>query len=597
VPVDSSPSSPPVFDPQTWVDLLTDYVLKGDMMSVTTLTVIHEGIAKLARTLEPGGAEITITNQHSVLFERLYRSFNSPVLLKEVGAIYLKEFRLPSMALRHLDLARQYAPKDRDIEQLQVEAAVAVADEASESSGHSGLETAGLPQPNFGELLRNTARLPDLAEARGHLNETAGQLTRKHEIARQAATPAQVQAALDDIEHLIARSNFVGAASALEAARNAGMMPEKLQSLYAQLGLVTFDRDRTDDALAAFIQLRDLNPEAVEGWFNCGLVYKKMGRLDEALESFQQAQKIAPDNAKTWCNLSAVWFEKRNFEEAEKTARAALELKGDYARAWDGLASVLSATDRLTEAAAAAQQAIRLQPSLHSAWFKYGVINFQLDELLLASEAFEMTAGNPHFFNYVVYYQAMIEARRGELELAVEKFEDARGADPENELRPAATKEIASAYAKAGDHATSADFFTKVTELVPGDFSAWLALGTARHRQEKLGEAQQAYLRATELDPLNPVPWHNLGLLASDQRKPEEAWMYFQREVQLAPNDAKAWYDLGVVLRTLGREVESAEAFEQAEGLVKSLARRSNDLSAALSIVRRLGLSGRVLKE
>ena len=64
----------------------------------------------------------------------------------------------------------------------------------------------------------------------------------------------------------------------------------------------------------------------------------------------------------------------------------------------------------------------------------------------------------------------------------------------------------------------------------------------------------------------------------------------------MAPHDAKAWYDLGVSLQTLGRQEESAEAFERAESLVKSMSRISSDLSAALSIVRRLNLGDRVLK-
>jgi tetratricopeptide (TPR) repeat protein len=85
-------------------------------------------------------------------------------------------------------------------------------------------------------------------------------------------------------------------------------------------------------------------------------------------------------------------------------------------------------------------------------------------------------------------------------------------------------------------------------------------------------------------------------MLASDLGRHEESRKYFQREVDLAPDDAKAWYDLGVSLQSLGLEEESAKAFEQAEGLVKSLARRSSDLSAALSIVRRLNLGERVLK-
>ncbi len=107
------------------------------MFSVTTLTVIHEGVTKLARALAAGDSGITVTNQHANLFERLYRSFNNPNLLKEVGSVYLTQFRMPSVALRHLDLARQFAPKDRDVDRLQVAAALAVAQEMADQSGHS----------------------------------------------------------------------------------------------------------------------------------------------------------------------------------------------------------------------------------------------------------------------------------------------------------------------------------------------------------------------------------------------------------------------------------------------------------------------------
>ena len=62
-------------------------------------------------------------------------------------------------------------------------------------------------------------------------------------------------------------------------------------------------------------------------------------------------------------------------------------------------------------------------------------------------------------------------------------------------------------------------------------------------------------------------------------------------------DDAKAtWYDLAVSWQTLGNKEEAARAFEQAEILTRSSVRRSSDLSAAMSIVRRLNLGDRVLK-
>ncbi len=574
------------------------------MFSARTLMAIHEGVEKLAKA-RAANTGIVVTRSHATLFERLQRAFNNPNLLKEAGVAYLEEFRMPDIALKHFDLARQFSPNDRDIQQLQVAAALAVAKQMTDQSAHSGLNEAAPAKPEVGALLRKTVKLAHVVDAKLHLDEAAGELGRKQEIRRQtepvkpveAAFTGDFQGSLSQVDGLIAKTDFAGAFLALAEARKVYVPNEELVACYTHLGLAAYEHGRMEEALTAFQQMRDLAPEAIEGWFNCGLVFQKMGRLDEALASYQEAARIAPDNAKTWCNLSSVWFERGDHAEAEKAARRSLELKPDYARAWDNLASALSALNRLPEAAAACQRAIHFQPGLHSAWFKYGVVNFQLDNMMMATEAFNMTGENSDFFGYILYYGSMIAARQGELVEAVEKLEQARAADPGNEIDPTATKELAAAFTKAGDHVAAGNFYSQITQAYPEDFSAWLALGAARHRAGKLDEARKAYIRATELEPDNHVPWHNLGLLASDQGKSEESRNYFQREVDLAPDDAKAWYDLGVSLKALGLEDESSDAFEQAEGLVKSLARRSSDLSAALSIVRRLNLSGRLLKE
>ena len=600
---ESGSPSFPALDPQAWVDLLTVYALKSDVFSTRTLSVIHEGVEKLDKARAAGG-NITITNQHATLFERLQKSFNNPHLLKQVGVAFLEDFRMPAVAQKLFDLASQLAPKDRDIEELQVEAALGVAREMTRQSEHSGLDEAAPSKAGMGAVLRKTGKLAHVADARTHLDETAGEMGRQQEAFRQTDrlrdAPENKAAAFEQglvrTSRLIATAEFSGAAAALDEAQKAGAPREELQAYFAQLGLAAYDHGEMDDALSAFLRLRDLAPEAVEGWFNCGLVFQKMGRLDEALASYLEAARLAPENPKTWCNLSSLWFERGEPAEAEKTARRCLELKADYARAWDNLASALSAQNRLPEAASACQQAVRINPAMFSAWFKYGVVNFQLDNMVMATEAFNMAADDPGFHPYVLYYLAMIEARQGEPDQAVEKLTEARAADPRNEMELAAVKEIAGAFTDAGDHAAAANFYREVTEATPDDFSAWLTLGTSHHRAHHRDLARAAYLCATELRPDSPLPWHNLGLLASDLGNHEEARSYFQREVDLAPEDAKAWYDLGVSLRSLGRKEESAEAFERAEGLVKSLSRRSSDLSAALSIVRRLNLSGRVLK-
>jgi tetratricopeptide (TPR) repeat protein len=582
---------------------MTVHAMKRDIFSAKTLMAIYEGIQSLADARARPNSSITITNFHKTLFERLQQSFNNPTLLKEVGLLYLNEFGMPSIALKHFDLAHQFAPKDREIEQLQKSAALAMARDPSDQPSHSGLSEAQPSKVPVDDLFKKTVRI-NVAEARTHLGETANQLERKQQMWRKSGSLSkQSQKLMADFnkplkraEQLTLQTDFAGAFAALSEAQKAGAPKEELLAHYAQLGLSAFDHQRMEEALDAFLLTRDLAPESVEGWFNCGLVYQRNGQLEDALACYLGAIRLSPDNPKSWCNLSSIYFEQGNFEEAEKAARRAVELKPEYARAWDSLASVLSALNRLPEAAEACQQAIRFQPAFHAAWFKYGVINFQMDELIKAQEAFNLTGDNPDYFSYVLYYFSMIEARRGELDFAFQKLAEARNADPTNELEAAALREIAAACTKIGRFTTAADLYRQITARYPEDFSAWLSLGTAYHRAEQLQKARDAYYQATVLQPENTITWHNLGLLSSDEGKHEEARDYFLREVELEPDNAKAWYDLAVSYQTLGQENEAQDAYERAEGLVKSLARKSSDLSAALSIVRRLNLSERVLK-
>ncbi len=246
---DANPESSPVFDPQTWVDLLTVATLKNDLFSARTLMVIHEGIEKLAKARAVPGNLITLTEAHVKLFDRLRRSFNNPNLLKEAGVAHLEHFRLPDSALKHFDLARQFAPTDRDLEQLQVAAALAIARNVTDKFGHSGIDEAAPPQPEVGAMLRKTSKLAHVVEAREHLDESADELGRKQEDLRKtvgldeaaAIAAADYRPALARAQGFLVHADFAGAVAALEEARRMGAPKEELQSGYAQTGLAAYD--------------------------------------------------------------------------------------------------------------------------------------------------------------------------------------------------------------------------------------------------------------------------------------------------------------------------------------------------------------------
>jgi tetratricopeptide (TPR) repeat protein len=597
------PSENPVFLPQTWIDLLQAGTAKGDMFSAKTLMVILDGIEHLAvARLEPA-CPFVLTSFHATLFERLQGAYNNAGLLKSIGLLYLGEFRLPTVALKHFELSKQMAPADREIEQLEKAATLALARQATDHAVHTPLDDAEQQKPEVSKVIFKTTTRLHRVETRLHLNASTGALERKQAERRRTGElgigeqpPHDMTRAFEQIRDLIEQAQFADAFGALSDVVKAGAPIDEAQTCYAQLGLAAFAHNRFADALAAYVKMRDMAPEAVEGWYNCGLVYQKMGMSDEALNCYEEASRLDPSSERTWCNLSSIWFDRGDYPEAEKMARQALELRPDYPRALDNLAATLSAMDRLQEAADVCQQAIRLQPNLHSAWFKLGVIKFQQEQFIPAMEAFNLTGDNPDFFPYVLYYLCMIDARRGRLEEAIAKLGDARAADPTNDLESVALKEIGAVCTKLGHHQAAADSYGQVVSIHPDDVVAWLAKGTAHHRLGQFAEAHEAYTRVTELEPENSIPWHNLGLLAADQGQDKEARDCFQREVDLAPDDAKAWYDLAVAWEKLGNDGEAARAFAQAESLVSTSSRKTSDLSAAMSIVRRLNLGDRVLK-
>ncbi|HEY8944252.1 MAG TPA: hypothetical protein VIM73_08315, partial [Polyangiaceae bacterium] len=179
--VDPDPQSSPALDPQSWVDLLTVHSLKNDFFSARTLMVIHEGVERMAKARESSPSRIVLTPSQANLYERLFKAFNNPHLLKEAGLILLQQWHLPDSALKHFDLARQYAPADRDIEELQVAAALAIARDVTSKTGHSGIEEPAPAKPEVDAVLRKTTKLVHITEAREDLDKSADELGRKQE--------------------------------------------------------------------------------------------------------------------------------------------------------------------------------------------------------------------------------------------------------------------------------------------------------------------------------------------------------------------------------------------------------------------------------
>jgi tetratricopeptide (TPR) repeat protein len=85
----------------------------------------------------------------------------------------------------------------------------------------------------------------------------------------------------------------------------------------------------------------------------------------------------------------------------------------------------------------------------------------------------------------------------------------------------------------------------QIVETDNKDFQAWTALGTIYFAQEKVEDAETAYLKAIEVHPTSARAQLNLGRVRSSQKKFDEAVEPLTKAVELQPTSGDANYLLG----------------------------------------------------
>lgn len=109
--------------------------------------------------------------------------------------------------------------------------------------------------------------------------------------------------------------------------------------------------------------------------------------------------------------------------------------------------------------------------------------------------------------------------------------------------RPASTRSL---FQKAEEavvkkkYDNAVDLLKQILDVDKVDFQAWTALGTIYYAQEKLKDAENAYLQAIEIRPTSARAQLNLGRVRSTQKRFEEAIEPLTKAVELQPTSGDA---------------------------------------------------------
>lgn len=173
---------------------------------------------------------------------------------------------------------------------------------------------------------------------------------------------------------------------------------------------------RTEEALAAYEearQLNDLDPDVHDGLAN---VYCSMGTYEAAARHFETATRLDPRRGACWINLGAVYNRMKNYNKAAEVLRRAVQIDRKSSVGFYNLGIAYKQLKQAAMAIPAYREAIRLDPKMADAYLNLGNVYLDMGNLPQAATQFKKALEIKPDFE---------RARRG-LEKAETRIEHAR---------------------------------------------------------------------------------------------------------------------------------------------------------------------------
>ena len=246
--------------------------------------------------------------------------------------------------------------------------------------------------------------------------------------------PVSLKTVLQDIESLSDSPEraacFPGRYLEHDRAKNATWQADV--ALRYRLAAWLEETGRTDDAIAHFAELSQLDPSWPLPHRHMAKLYLTQMKIDEAGQSASKALELDPNNARAHNTMGNIWSRRGDERAAARHYQKAIQADDQFAEAYNNLGTSLASMGRLDVAAQLFQRAINVDPEFSEAITNLGNIYFHQNKANLAVQHFQRAVQidptNADAFNNL----GTMFARGGQLEKAVEYFREAIRLDPNN---------------------------------------------------------------------------------------------------------------------------------------------------------------------
>ena len=313
------------------------------------------------------------------------------------------------------------------------------------------------------------------------------------------------------------------------------------QSKYYARGMRAIQLGLYDEAIADFQRILQLNPQSAEAYCELGAVYRFKEKTDDALEAYLRALEL-PASPRTHgvahvC-LARLYHSQGRFTDAENHGQRAVALLPQNAEPFFRLADTYLQRGRLALAQQTYQQALALDTNLSPVYQGLGKIAFLQNKLEEASLYYQKALALAPYHAETHYNLALVYRRLGQR--SVEGV-----SNPETLQNLAEAKNLMTSFQRVKTYNEQTNRYRRLLLEQPTALEPRVKLAEAHIEMGNPKEAIRVYQIATALHPNTRPLYHNLGGLYMQTGQLAEAISTFQRLIQLDDTDAETHLHLG----------------------------------------------------
>jgi len=295
---------------------------------------------------------------------------------------------------------------------------------------------------------------------------------------------------------------------------------------YVRKGDNCVEFEKYEDAVDAYKESIELNPNFAIAHRNLASVLMMLNRPEEAEKEFEVALKLDPEDPAIHHSLGTIYMNRGEYDKAQKSFETALKYDSDYAPAFEGMGILLYTKGDYEKAKERLITALNINSELTDASFNLGKLYMLNKEYDKAEKAFETVVKNE--FDSEAYTRlGTIHFIRKEYDEAKEDFEMALAIDPDN-------------------------------------VGALYDLGIIYMQKKEYEKAEKAFINIYQTNPDNPGVCFMLGrLLSMDSRTIPDAVQMYNKALSLNPSNIQGYIDLGNLYLQIGEEEHAIKLYEK----------------------------------